>query len=684
MGNIVGVLTLAGALAALATYFWVQQARLGRARGASRIIALAMFVLAGTAAFDGGWSIRQYAAGLYGEATPRVDTALYAAYLIGLALVAYGLVRWIPMLRSLDEEARRRTRAEGELTRSLERMRAFNASMEAIAEEYGRGCCGTDWLIEAVLETLTGVLNVERASYWTLNQTQDELNCLRLLTVDGTGFESGMVIRRNDNPAYFGELCAGRTIVAADASGHPATAAFADGYLSLADVRSMMDAPLRAGPRVRGVICCESVGRSRDWTPDEVSIAAAAAQFIAMALLADDSTVLAEDARAAQAVAEKASAAKSEFLARMSHEIRTPLNGVLGMARLMSLEAQDPRTLERLQVVTRSGEMLLSLLNDVLDVSRIEAGAMRLSPERFDLRALIEEVRRLFTPMAHEKGLRITASIEPGSHADLVADAGRIRQCLINLVANAVKFTETGEVAVRASAHADGEGKAWVTLRVEDTGPGVPPDQLETIFAAFSQTDEGASRRHEGAGLGLTIVRRLARMMGGDARVENRAGGGAVFTVTLGADLPAEARKPAARSLPVDLAALAGCKVLIVDDNAVNLTVAEEFLRALGAETLKAASGEAALDLLRRESVDLCMLDVHMPGMDGLEVLRRIRAGETGRPRLPVLALTADAMPGDRERFLAAGMDGYLAKPVEFDTMAHETGRVLGKAGRAA
>lgn len=685
MGNIIGVTALGGALAALAIYFWIQQARLGRAQGASRIIAAALFVLAAMAASDGAWSMRQHALGLYGEPTPRIDAALYAGYLAGLAMVAYGLVRWIPLLRSLDEEARRRTRAESELGRALERMRAFNTSMEAVAEDYARGCCGTDGLVEAVLETLTGVLGVERASYWTLEENQQALTCLRLLTSSGTGFDTGLTIRRAENPVYFDELCAGRTIVAADAFRHPATQAFAEGYLAPLDVRSMMDAPLRAGARVRGVICCESVGRSRDWTPDEVSIAAAAAQFIAMALLADDATLLAEDARAAQAVAEKASAAKSEFLARMSHEIRTPLNGVLGMARLMSLEAQDARTLERLEVVTRSGEMLLSLLNDVLDVSRIEAGAMKLSPERFDLRALVEDVRRLFTPMAQEKGLRITAAIEPGSHADLVADAGRIRQCLVNLVANAVKFTEAGEIAVHAAAHAYGEGKAWVTLRVEDSGPGVPPDQLETIFAAFSQTDEGAARRHEGAGLGLTIVRRLARMMGGDVRAENRSEGGAAFTVTLGADLP-ETPSPAVpgRGGPPEFAALAGRKVLIVDDNATNLTVAEEFLRALGAETMTAASGEAALELLGRETVDLCMLDVHMPGMHGLEVLRRIRAGEAGRRRLPVLALTADAMPGDRERFLAAGMDGYLPKPVEFDMMAHEAGRVLGAAGRAA
>jgi len=680
VGNIIGVMTLGCGLAALAIYFWVQQARLGRAQGASRVIALAMGVLAAMALIDGLWSVRQYSQELYGVPTPRVDTALYVGYLFGLALVAYGLVRWIPLLRALDDEATRRAQAEARLSGALDRMREFNNAMESLGEAYAAGQVDVSALSDAVIHAVAEALDVERVSFWTLVEDDRAIICNALLVRSTGEVERGHRLERAEHPAYFEAMLHSRALVAADAGTHPATSSFRDAYLTGNRILSLLDAPVRTGPGVRGVVCCESVGERRDWTPDEVSIAAAGAQFIGMAYMAEDARALTQDVRRALIAAEEASTAKSEFLARMSHEIRTPLNGVLGMARLLANDIDEPKAAMRLEVIQKSGETLLSQLNDVLDVSRIEAGVIRIAPAPMDLGALVEEVRALFVPTAAEKGLRLDALIEPGSHRALVADAGRVRQCLVNLVANGIKFTEEGSVSIRAETRPAGDDRVQVLLEVQDTGPGVPADQHESIFAPFTQTDEGAARRHGGAGLGLTIVRRLARMMGGDASVVSREGEGARFIVTFNAGLERESGAVGDVGALSGADALRGRRVLVVDDNSVNLAVAEEFLRVLGAEVRAAEGGEAALALLREEASELIFLDVHMPGMDGLEVLRAIRSGAAGPADVPVIALTADAMVGDRERYLAEGMDGYLSKPVDFDQLALEAGRVLAAA----
>jgi len=677
VGNLIGVTLLASALYWLAGYFWLKQRSLTRARGASRMVSLALGVMATMAALDSLWTLHQYLRGDFGVPTPHVDTWLYVGYLIGMAVIGYGLSRWIPVLHALDEEALRRARAEAKLSRALDRMRNFNNAMESLGEAYASGEVDAHALIDDALEAVGRALDVEQASFWSLQDEDTTLHC-EAMTNWRTGASGPTgVIDRASHPAYFEALLHSRAIVASDAAAHPATLSFSERYLAPRGVVSVLDAPVRAAPGVRGVLSCESIAERRDWTPDEVSIAAAAAQFIGMALMTQDARTLTGEVRRALAAAEDASEAKSAFLARMSHEIRTPLNGVLGMARLLANDITEPRALTRIEIIQRSGETLLSLLNDVLDVSRIEAGVVRIAPEPMNLAELVEDVRALFQPTAAEKGLRLTALIEPGAHREIIADAGRVRQCLVNLVANAIKFTEEGEVSVRVSTLRCDETCIRVRFEVEDTGPGVSAAEREAIFAPFTQTDEGAARRHGGAGLGLTIVRSLARMMGGDACVASDGEKGARFIVTFNAEPGREDDPGAAASGSSKARPLTSRRVLVVDDNAVNLTVAEEFLRVLGATVRTAASGERGLELLAEAPADLILLDIHMPGMDGLEVLRQLRASGGAAAAAPVVALTADAMAGDRERYLDAGMDGYLAKPLDFDLLADEAVRVL-------
>jgi signal transduction histidine kinase/DNA-binding response OmpR family regulator/ligand-binding sensor domain-containing protein len=357
-----------------------------------------------------------------------------------------------------------------------------------------------------------------------------------------------------------------------------------------------------------------------------------------------------------------ASRAKSAFLANMSHELRTPLNGVLGFAQLLTRRKnRDAEDREGLDVIMRSGEHLLGLINDVLSLSKIEAGRVELEREPFALETLVHDVESVLRVRAEEKSLRL--EIESGAlpHA-VVGDAGKLRQILINLVGNAVKFTESGGVTLRVS-WSDGHA----IFLVEDSGPGIAADDLPRLFEPFVQTDSGR-RAKEGTGLGLALSRDLARLMGGDITVESETGRGSRFRVEL--LLPEAAREslaPAADRRRV--ASLApgqdGLRVLVVDDTPLNRTVLTRLLASVGFEVRDAASGEEALAVVEEWQPRFIWMDKRMQGMDGLEVTRRIRAREreTGRPRIPIIALSASALEHERADVLAAGCDDFVSKP---------------------
>jgi signal transduction histidine kinase/CheY-like chemotaxis protein len=355
--------------------------------------------------------------------------------------------------------------------------------------------------------------------------------------------------------------------------------------------------------------------------------------------------------------------AKSAFLAVMSHELRTPLNGVLGMARALQRTSLDTRQQGYVETILRSGGGLLTILNDVLDISKIEAGRMDLEVAAFDLRDLVEQTVELWTESAAAKRLTLACDVEPGLPTAVLGDETRVRQIVMNLVSNALKFTESGSVrlAARAAPGADGDG--GVELSVADTGIGMSPSQIAGLFRPYTQAEASTARRYGGTGLGLAICRKLAHMMGGEISVESAPGQGSTFRVWLPLP-PAEPAEPAAAD-GTEPAHLPSLRILVADDNPINQAVARAVLEAAGAAIDTAGDGAEALERLRAGGFDLVLMDVNMPRMDGIEALGRIREGQAGRADIPVIALTADALEGEETRLKALGFDGLQHKPVQ-------------------
>lgn len=362
---------------------------------------------------------------------------------------------------------------------------------------------------------------------------------------------------------------------------------------------------------------------------------------------------------------EAASHAKSQFLAAMSHEIRTPLNGILGMAQ--SLASDKTLTLsqkEKVDTVLDSGRTLLALVDDVLDLSKIEAGKLEIAPVDGDLRHTARRIIRLFEPRAKEKGVALVLEIEDGLTSALSFDPVRVRQCLSNLVSNAVKFTSQGEVRITLSTRSEG-GQFRVSARISDTGIGITEEAQARLFSEFSQADASTTRRFGGSGLGLAISRKLARMMGGDVMLESTPGTGSVFTLSFLAGA-ASGRLPERESCAaMPSHSISGRRILLADDNRVNREVVKLFLAPHGTVITEAENGREVLNLMAQQAFDVVLLDIHMPVMDGEEALRVLRAGDTPYRDIPVIALTADAMSGDRARFLALGANAHVTKPVD-------------------
>ena len=377
-----------------------------------------------------------------------------------------------------------------------------------------------------------------------------------------------------------------------------------------------------------------------------------------------DRRVAAEaEARGARDAAESASRAKSEFLATMSHELRTPLNGVIGTAELLLATPLDRTQREHAAIMQSCADHLLAIISGILDFARIESGRIELESTDFPVRGVVGEALRLIDAPARSKGLALADEFGPDVPDAVAGDPARLRQILVNLLGNAVKFTARGGVTVRVALVSRDAGGVTLRFAVVDSGIGIPAERQADLFEAFTQADASTTRRYGGTGLGLAICRRLARLMDGDIGVESEPGRGATFWFTV-RFAPAATHAPATSVPTGHSPAPAGLRVLLAEDNAVNQRVATRMLERLGCVVTHAADGEAAVAAWQHGSFDVILMDCQMPELDGYAAAREIRRLEGPGDRVRIVALTANAEAGDRERCLAAGMDDYLAKPL--------------------
>jgi signal transduction histidine kinase/ActR/RegA family two-component response regulator len=388
-------------------------------------------------------------------------------------------------------------------------------------------------------------------------------------------------------------------------------------------------------------------------------------------------TALEAQARAleeASLKAEQAAIAKAQFLATISHEIRTPMNGVLGTTELLLGTALESSQRHLAETAHHSAKALLTLIDDVLDLSRIEASKLTLHVTTFDLRALVNEACDLMATTARDKPVTLSCTVSASLPEHVVGDPQRIRQVLVNLLHNAVKFTERGRIGLNVIVLEERDDAVRVLIEVRDTGIGLAEDQFDSVFDAFTQVDASSTRRHGGSGLGLAIVKELAELMGGQVGVDSRLDEGSTFwfEVSLRKTEAVEAVAEASPQLPVVPAA----RILVAEDDAVNQLVVEEMLKTLGCSVDVVDDGEAACAAASSTRYDLIFMDCHMPGTDGFEATRRIRDEARARGlHTPIVALTADALIGDRERCLASGMDDYMTKPVSTAQLAEAVQR---------
>jgi len=386
--------------------------------------------------------------------------------------------------------------------------------------------------------------------------------------------------------------------------------------------------------------------------------------YIGMGIDISERKLAEEERKRAKDRAEAANMAKSEFLANMSHEIRTPINGIMGMIELTLLTELNHEQKENLATAKSCARSLLDIINDILDFSKMEAGKLLLQNNSFQPRKLLEEVIKTFSHRIGNKGMGLDYTISSSIPAILVGDSNRLRQVLNNLIDNAVKFTDHGGVVVSIKSSEIMNDLVELTFTVRDTGIGIAPEEMGKLFKTFSQVDGSSTRRHGGTGLGLVISKQLVEMMGGKMWVESEKNQGSTFGFTLPFKVgnSVEIKKPQ-RHIATPAAVM---KILLVEDDAVNRMVLQRLVQEIGHQVETAANGVKALELWQQKKYDAILMDIQMPEMDGVETTKRIRQAEaaTGN-HIPILALTAHALGGDRERFLAAGMDEYMTKPVQ-------------------
>jgi len=457
---------------------------------------------------------------------------------------------------------------------------------------------------------------------------------------------------------------------------------FADSHLLLAHgITNGVTVIIPGSPRPFGTLSAHITGR-RSFNQDDIHFLQSVANLLAAAIERRRAEEKIENALAA---AKEATQLKSRFLANMSHEIRTPMNGILGTAELLLSTVLEPEQREYAEIVRASTEALLTVINDILDLSRIEAGRIDLESVVFDPVDTLQSVLDLLSVRAQAKGLVLTRAVARDMPRSVRGDPGRLRQVLMNLLGNALKFTRAGVVETSMAVERPGGGPAQIRFCVRDTGIGIAPEDQARLFQSFTQVDNSDTRRHGGTGLGLAISKQLVELMGGAIGLESEPGIGSAFWFTMRLVEVASAAADAGRSKPVRLRQRAESlrppgtwRILLAEDNPVNRKVASRILQQAGFAVDAVTNGREALEALEVRPYDVVLMDVQMPEMDGFQATRAIRSRADERRRTPVLAMTANVMSGDRELCLEAGMDDYISKPVRPDELRGAVLRWLG------
>ncbi|MEO1309838.1 MAG: ATP-binding protein [Pseudomonadota bacterium] len=563
----------------------------------------------------------------------------------------------------LEQEAAARQASEARLQTALEDTRRMHAALEHIYALTLDDGVAPATFARRVTKTVAETLAASRVSFWIMKDEGHTLECSSLYDAAGDAFESGARIAVPEYPEYFKELKSARVIVASDAVNHPATACMAESYLRPLDIRSVLDAPVRGQSQARGVISCEQVGGSREWTTDEANFTASAAQLLGLQLLADDARALNSALSSALEKSKEANRAKSAFLATMSHEIRTPLNGILGAADILKDMSLTPEMSGFTDIISSSGAGLLTVLNDVLDLSKIEAGKFSIEDADFDLKETVERVAAVHLLKARENSVRLTVDFDESVETRRRGDADRLAQVLHNLSSNAVKFCAKGDITIRVRSSGDD-----ITIEIADTGVGMTAETAERVFAPFEQADSSTTRRHGGTGLGLSIVKGLVEAMGGRIDLATAPGEGSTFTVVLPlrvSNTPQEKGNGASVCKAVDDARV-NLQVLVAEDNPTNTIIMDAFLKRAGVAGVFATNGAEAVRLYKERGFDVVLMDIQMPVMDGVEALHAIRDLDRadGSRRAHIVAVTANAMASEVRAYLAHGFDDHLAKPI--------------------